>query len=260
MARATAGMRQWLTRLTQTWIVAHWDRGAQPYGRASRAPFSLLLPVPGGERSLAVQCLSLMHAWCCPLSQRAARGRDWTGRRSADLAPPRGSGGRAARRFRSSGALPSHPAGAAATASSPAVWLSVFFFFTARVNETIHPSGKKKESHTAGDAVAAAPAGWLGRAPELRKWRAARPPRPPRPRGGARSADTSCLSSRGLSLRYDLSAAGHRRRWWCIHEIAIHSPRALGSTSRLQLSTFVQGRRRRLPTSMWRVGGVRPSK
>ena len=38
--------------------------------RAERAPFSLLLPVPGGERSFAVQYLSLMQARCCPLSQR----------------------------------------------------------------------------------------------------------------------------------------------------------------------------------------------
>lgn len=46
------------------------SQAAQPYVRAARAPFSLLLPVPGGERSFAVQYLSLMQARCCPLSHR----------------------------------------------------------------------------------------------------------------------------------------------------------------------------------------------
>ena len=68
MSRAKAGKRQWRTWLTQT-RTAQTANGMNARA-AGRAPFSLLLPVPGGERNLAVQYLSLMHARCCPLSQR----------------------------------------------------------------------------------------------------------------------------------------------------------------------------------------------
>ena len=39
--------------------------------RAARAPLSLLLPIPGGERSSAVQVGSRMHLRCWALSHRA---------------------------------------------------------------------------------------------------------------------------------------------------------------------------------------------
>mmetsp|Transcript_82902 Transcript_82902/g.165493 ORF Transcript_82902/g.165493 Transcript_82902/m.165493 type:complete len:233 (-) Transcript_82902:180-878(-) len=65
---ARSGMQQWRTRLTQMRMM-HFAGGMFVRTRA-RAPFSLLFPVPGGDRSFAVQYFNLMQARCCPLSHR----------------------------------------------------------------------------------------------------------------------------------------------------------------------------------------------